>query len=785
MKKRLIALLLAVSCLAGALSGCGGKTEQKEPFSQGELLTMICDAFGMYSFTEETPYLASVPAGDPYFDAVQMCVEWDIIPAEEQDYDVNADVTRGALALALVNAAVLTDLEATDEEKMDVAAEKRIVQTEKNGTIKEKKTVDRVEAQMAVDYAAKLWIEREYTENIQEVTYQEDVRDVTQAEVRQQDGVVYVPVSAGTIRPGDAFVYAGPTGLTAAKAASVTEADGYYAIVESDEDFDLEDITQDIFVQETYTPDLTAAVFTDGAGNVYIPREVGGSAGASGTSAGEQTGGARFLGAGIGGARLRQTGLGSGSIDFKIGDVTITGKIESNSVSVGVKFPTEKDDKDNEIEGINANLTFSDIKLTNDIDYKVLSGLKSLTTKVDYKVKLSGGASVKWKDKVLAPYNNGNGGFLTNLARSSWKNISAAGADSITTNKKSPEIKIGSWTLVQGGLAQVKLELKLKFTVTGEMTASLEVAGAKGVEYRNGNLRVIKEVSKDTDLQFKCKSEGTAGPGIALKILNKWDVVEVSANLGIGAEASATLHLVDDERHMIDTYNGDDLSLEGVEYNRSIELRASPNAILVAAIAQGVEKVGLPSADVTLTMDTCIELQARWILRIQVKPAEFLKKINKKLGATISVDILEKDKAQIFKYHVDNFDFFHPVSECTLKYTPFEYLNDGTDTGVGAQNAEKLDLTAYLLIMNGTDPQQLELVADKDGNVPEVTWSSEDETVAKVDSEGNVTPVSVGTTLITAALKSDPNIYVKCAVYVQTVNDNDWEFLPADMPRIV
>lgn len=64
---------------------------------------------------------------------------------------------------------------------------------------------------------------------------------------------------------------------------------------------------------------------------------------------------------------------------------------------------------------------------------------------------------------------------------------------------------------MEGGIAQVKLELKICFKITGEISASLTISGAQGIEYRNGNIRKIKTTSADADLQFKAKAELTAG----------------------------------------------------------------------------------------------------------------------------------------------------------------------------------------------------------------------------------------------------------------------------------
>lgn len=794
MKKRLIAWLLVLSTLLGLLSGCKGNDNTRQPgadeedsFTNGELLVMICDAFGMYDYAESTPYLKSVSAGNPYFGAVQTCVEWDIISPDAQDYDVDAEVTRGELALALVNAAVLTDLEDSDEEKLAVAAGEGLVPLS-GGKIDEEAAVSRAEAEASVALAVRLWAGKEFTENVQEVTVQDGVADLTAAEtwVDVNSGSIYVPVSAGQIQAGDVFIYDTDMGWTAAKAESVVEEDGYYVITESDEEFELEDIMEDILVQETFAPDLASMPFTDGNGVVHMPGESGGSDMSMTGTAGNVH---KLTASSVRSNELKA----GGKFKFTVKDVDVEVEVSSGSVKVSAKTVTNEDKKGNEISGLSGSIELNNIIVTNEVDYKVFSGLKSLVSKVNYGVKLQGGVSTKWVEKICAPYNNGNGKFLTNVMRTNflktgengWRNISDKGASSITGK----QITIGSWPLVEGGLVQVKLELKLNFSITGEITATLELANTSGIEYRDGKLRVIKESSSDYDLQFKCKAELTAGPGIAVKILNKWDVAEAALKLGVGLEASATVHMFDEELHLIETYeqgSDGDLALAGLEANGSLSIMASPNAILAAAQEAGVNNIELPVGDVELKTDICLEVRAYWILKGEVNILPFLSKLTK-TDTKFTFDFLPGDKANIHKWHIEEFNFANPLGECTKEYTPFAYLEEeDEDTGVGAQRAGALDLDAYLLLFEDDTPQKLEAILGKDEEGLTVTWSCDNPAVATVDQNGNVTPVGIGMTLITAALEVDPRVYVKCAVYVQEIDltDPGWEFLPTDTSAV-
>ena len=89
-------------------------------------------------------------------------------------------------------------------------------------------------------------------------------------------------------------------------------------------------------------------------------------------------------------------------------------------------------------------------------------------------------------------------------------------------------------------------------------------------------------------------------------------------------------------------------------------------------------------------------------------------------------------------------------------------------------------MKSYVITLNG-ESRQLELDLAEGETAPAVVWSSDDPSVATVDSSGVVSPVSTGYTIITAALLDNPSVYVKCAVYVEEIGEENWEFLPADM----
>lgn len=766
MKRQWIALIVLLCFTTSIFAGCG-KAEKEEPFTQGEMLMQICDAFGMYTYTTEKPYFENVNTDNPYFAAVQMCADWDIIDKNAGQFDVEADVTRGDLAIALVNAAVLTELSATDEEKLKAAANHSIVEAKSNGEIKTDKVVKRDEAEKAIEIAAMLWANKSFSENTQEVIYQDKVADFTNLSIIKKDGYLYLPNTVGTITEGNIFVYNTANGLAVSKVDSVQIGSGayagYYIVTEKLDDLKLEDVFEELTIQESFTPDLLKAAFTDGNGVVYEPEIV---------SQARWNNGNLFLPPANEESNVQHLN-GNATKKFKVDNVEVELKMSSDDVEVKLTLPTEKDSKGNKVSEIYGSIKLSDLKFTNDIDYKAFQGITSLTTKMDYDVEVSSGSKETFLSGRFAPYNNGNGGFLSNLMRSEFRQVSEGGAKSI---------KIGSWTFYEMGIAQLKLELKAEFKVSGEYKLKFEISGAKGIEYRKGSgIRVIKDKSTDTDFEIKAKAEAVAGPGVALKLLNNWDVIEVAGRLGIGAEVSHVVHLVDEENHLIDEYTAKDLSVIALQEGSSLQIPSSPKAIENAAYRQGVYHYISEQNDVYLNLDSCQEARIYWIARIEIRPAELLP-VDK-----LSVDLFDKKAKEIAKYHVENFDFLNPLDECTKEFKPFEDSEEPDEKEITEDKRPQvtdehtvLDITTYSLVLK-SEAQQIYLDIEEGESVPEVIWSSSDTSVAMVDANGLVTPVAEGNAIITVTLRENPSVYVKCAVYVQALGEENWEFLPADM----
>lgn len=82
MKKRILAVFLAVGILASLLSGCGKKSSY---VTRGEWVAMLGAAFGLDTPLSNTPVYSDVAAGNPIFPYVQSTAEWSVLTVFDED----------------------------------------------------------------------------------------------------------------------------------------------------------------------------------------------------------------------------------------------------------------------------------------------------------------------------------------------------------------------------------------------------------------------------------------------------------------------------------------------------------------------------------------------------------------------------------------------------------------------------------------------------------------------------------------------------------------------------
>jgi len=770
--KRFVAILLLVATVFGLIapiSGCSA--QENQTLNMGQWLTLVNNAFGMESYTEETPYFAGIGRNHPFFAAVQIAAEWEVVDTN-QALDVTKTLTWGEALITLVNVGGFLPVETSDEEKLEFAI------TQFDSSIRsywKNREIPYANATVLLAEAQKQWAQVQYDENIEKIEYKEEVVDLTETVAGNYtvdaSGAILLPEAAAKeIQTGEIYMIAdkeNPLEYTYYRAESVTTVDGVTSIVNSQEELGLEDLVDDIHIQGTTEVTADNTVIYDGNGNLIYGAGVVNQA-----AAGMGTASVVPLGA---------TNLASGKVThkFETDDFTISlsynlnGALDMEVEEESADILPDKAPGEMKAKG---KFAVNNLEIKKDFDYGVFKGLKHALLKVDYETEVGFGVGYEAKpvNAVKAPaYSNGNGSFLTNLKRSVWKlrdgegNVS--GAETIATQKV---VKICSLNVYDAVVAKVCLDVNFIIKIDGSFEVTVTQSGTTGVEYKNGNLRFIKDSKKDANAELKAKLEATIGFGPALYIKGlKKKIVGLEVRMGLGAEGSVTWHLADSAFHLIEEVNFSDTPPEIVDFVGDMDIEADADTIKAVAEAQGGIFSGEAGVAVRLKVHSCFNISVYGILTVGLSDESYVMEF---IGAKVKTTcaILSSKNATFFNYHVDDWNWGAGVVRwglglnsddvCTLKFQPFDKIDETTapteETTVPTEGT-----TGGNDIPGGDFIMLTDLRADVDvkktycisfSHLPvgysqkDLVFESGDKSVATVDSTGVVTGVAEGSTTV-------------------------------------
>lgn len=680
--KRIIALVIVFSVIitsSGFVTACSSQDTQK--VKMGDWLVMVNDSFGMFSYLSDEPYFENVTVENPYFEAVQIAAEWNVVNTSEK-LNLDKNITWKEVLVTLVNAGAFLQEDATEDEKVEYGI-KHFKDTIDEKTLKKEIQIE--EANSLLEIAKEKWANLTFEEGMELVEYAEGVKDYSQGEDAlrnyriDEEGCIWVKSEdASQISEGDIFVLPGNeymTGISAYKAVDIEE-DGEYTKIEVDSDLPLEEVIDEMYIAETLVATNENVVITDPYGNViYAGAEIVAS-----HFSDEASGNVNLTYVEGQNEMLKTAKSHSLSSTFEVGDckVTLKGTISDTfsmeaSVETGNLLNVPKNSQKKLTGKISTSI--SNLSVTPVCEFS-LGKIKEASLRVNYKQKNSFAFAFKdAKEGVFAPYNNGNGKYLTNVLKAKLKDKNVKGNGAKT-------IKICSITLLgSGSPLRLCMDVSLKVAVDGSVSVVITENTTKGAEYKNGKLRFINENDIDREVNIKGKIEGTISVGPALYVAGlKKCVVGVAATAGVGASASLQLKLVDDQNHLLESSDASDIRPETVE-NLDIQITATADAIEQAVSLMGYTYKPI-SETIDLHVDTCADISVYGILRLEISES-FLKNI---IGGKVkvSVEFYGEKNAKFMHFHSDNWGTFRAAygSEagkdlCTLKYTPFE---DTTET---------------------------------------------------------------------------------------------------------
>lgn len=791
MKQRICSIILVITLFLGSigLEGCGAKSDTSAMhITQGEWITLINDAFGMYGYVEETPYYTNIKPGNPYFEQIQIAREWNVIDGSVSEFDLNAYVTYAFAAVTLINATGFVDEEVTAGKKVSLAQEWGFIVTEEEYEIED--YISYNDAVVSLYFAKNQWADLSFDHVIEEVTFAEDVinyieEDFVDYEIN--DGKTYIPAYAYTeMKAGDVYVLPANKDNLVASAFIVEEVyqeGDYYVVVNSVETENILDYVEELNIEETYTPDLLASDVYDANGNlIYSGSEYAYTQRMSLKNEFQ----AQKLNGYTSNSNYYDAGLKSEiGFAFEYKGATISGAITNNGVKFGLeqklgewKFASgDGGNKDNVKESVKlfAEAEIKNIEVTNDVDMS-WGKIKKARVAVDYESSIEGGIKVSSSTLAYraAPYNNGNGSFLTNLKKAVTENMLPGYA------KGAESIKVCSFDIASAGVAKVTLGIYVYVEASGKMSVKCTYESTRGIEYSNGNLRYINTDNETREFIINASIESGLQFKLMLDILSV-DVISLELKFGIGIEAKLEVHFVDNENHLIESGSLGEVDIEIVR-----ALESGGGTITLKDMQQIAEQQGgvyegtVVTEEIPLHIDNCLEVS------VYVKVS-----LGLSLDCLLSKVFKASDKAKVeyktdlLTAHVDNLSDLSfsglwtgkKTTECTKKFTPFKALEEAAsleaelnpDTEILTYDYEEagyLGISQYTVELEAGQTEHIKVSnLPKGYELKDVVFESNDESIAMVSEDGTVLGLNTGVTYIRVYIP-DTQFEMRCAIIV-------------------
>lgn len=776
MIKKLISILMVIVILLSmVMSFRGCSTQKNESLAVGQWLMLVDEAFGMQSYTTDEPYFENVNKESPYFAAVQIATEWDVIDKHKQ-IDVDAELKWKDALISLVNVGNFTELGASEDDKINFAI------ANFDNTIRTywmERIISPEKAVSLLSVAQKKWANKEFDHIIEEVKYKDGVVDLTTGEnalknYSVDNNVVKIPKNNDlALKTGDVYVLpqndSNPF-TQVNKIESITTDENYIYIVNTDDELTLEDIAQDITIEETFVPTAENAVIYDGNGQVI---SVGSNVAPQSNTYNNEYSIEPMVARSTNSYQvlpLYSAQAPKQKHTFTVGDWKINLEYKLNgALDFGVevetpnlltkKYQNEHPSQELTVSGA---AKINNLKITNEVDYKLFK-LKSATLKVDYEQELSGQLKFSGKpvNKLLAPEYQNNSNFAKNWANKVWKDADGENCKGAKT------IKIASIDVYTVGVARVCLDVNFTVSAEGSVSVTVTMRGAKGIEYKDGKMRLINTCDKDVDADVKAKIEATLGVGPALYVVGlKKPIIGLQVSGGLGASFKVKFNIADTENHLIEDTDANQFSLQFTDDIKNTEIQSSAEEIKKVAESQGCTYSVEKSDKIKLHVDVCVEGSVYAIVRVSITDTSYIAEL---LGnkITTSWDVFGEKNGKLLTIHNDNgvFSFGYPghPAECTLKYVPFEEKADKEETTEVDENDNDAILEGDSIILNqmyadvkyGNNFYIQIVQIPKGYKLSDLVCSSSDESVAKVNNDGVISAVDIGSAVITVSTKDN------------------------------
>lgn len=763
--KRIFSAILSVVMVSGmvaVLAACSSSKDKTTSLNVGEYLSELANAFGMYSYTSKEPHVSGVSADNDYFDAVQVCYEWNVI--DGSGIDLDSPLTKSFVTKTLIKAVGSEDIEGKDEKEIaEIASDKGYITFKYKGKSDGDKSVTDLEARESIEASVGLWATPKDEESKSAAQFGENTVNLTGLKpddiVYGDDGTVAISKAAVSKLDGQATtgdenntMTGGTVGTDAIKdgatyilpatenksamaytAASVIDDGNYYIIKNTAKNPDADTVIQEYHESGTTEVDFSKAVITCGDGTVLTN-------GNQNVSSYEkpQVG---YLGSDVSGVETEETAA-SFSKSFEVDNVAVSLTVGDGGKSISFGIGAKKLGKKENIS-IGADYTLSNVKVESDIDISWFK-IKYAKCVLGYDFEKSLNVSKTFVDESLLSYS-GDYSKITNPQGLNINKFSHALRVACDQSVGSTSIKICSIDLASVGVASISFDVQLKLSVEGYLELSILTKDSKGFEYSNKNLRTVNDHTMEKSLKAGGKAELTLYAGVSAKVLG---VVAVGfgVDFGVGLKAELKSTLTDSENHLYSTE----------VYDNADETTADCLAEATAGKTVNLEGVG----QVTLRIDICLDISAYKILRLKLSSESLLCKMvgEKSFEIWGSSDTFWKG----------HFEKGKLLESCSRSYVEIDIEDEEEEstTAYDVNKSDTIEISDFALDVSVGGGTKLTVEAvPQEYEMSDIKFASDNTGVATVDANGNINGVSEGTANIIVST-SDGKYSVNCTVFV-------------------
>lgn len=275
-------------------------------------------------------------------------------------------------------------------------------------------------------------------------------------------------------------------------------------------------------------------------------------------------------------------------------------------------------------------------------------------------------------------------------------------------------------------MISIALKLNLHINASGKAELSFTQDHTAGCEIRQGKFRTIYDMNKNITANIQAETGLTAGVNIALQAFQQ-SIMDAEVEAGAKGYFHSIAYL----------YHSDGKA-------EPFDIDISPDIF---------DELASTNQDVKM----CTELNAYWLCNVRFNSANTLAG---RFGFGRSLPILNEKNAPIFPKGKQIYENWMAVDHCSCKDRQKPLEHDPI------QVRKKITLKDYSLIISLHGRKRIEITGlPENYTVQDLIYQSQDESIAVVDHNGNVTGMKPGGTDIMIQTK-DKKHYIHCHILV-------------------